>query len=69
MVNIDDPRNRLLIRQALVFAIEALAELPAERRPESNISDMRAMLNDENPVHMAQDQRQARSWLDWLRSA
>lgn len=38
-------REQLLTAQALAFAILALEELPDDRRPDSNIQDMKQMFD------------------------
>ena len=45
-ITVSDPREGLILAEAIVFAIEGLSRLPDVYRPDSNIDDLKELLNN-----------------------
>jgi hypothetical protein len=65
-ITISDPRERLLVAEALVFAIEAYSRLPRINQPGSDIDDLKNLVNDMAMSELTLHQEQARRRIDWL---
>jgi hypothetical protein len=65
-LTINDPRGQYVMTEAIALAIEALSRLPPLYRPESNINDLKEVLNDLSPSNIAVIQYQARRRVDIL---
>jgi hypothetical protein len=65
-ITITDPRERLLVLEALVLAIETMSRLPEIYRPESDIDDLKEFLNDLSERELVMHQASARRRLNVL---
>jgi hypothetical protein len=67
----DDYRKSLLVKEALVFAIEGFSQIPIPFRPESDIRDLQTILLGlvQEDVSLASLQKQARDRLDRIKAA
>lgn len=65
-ITVDDPREQLVLVEAITFAIEGMSRLPATNRPESNIKDLKELLGDMSPRDLPLFQSEARRRVDSL---
>ena len=65
-VTVSNGREALILAEAIAFVIEGMSRLPREHRPDSNIDDLKEMLNELRPRDLALFQGDARRRVDVL---
>jgi hypothetical protein len=65
-ITVTDGREGLILVEAIVFAIEGMSRLPDIHRPDSNIDDLKELLNEMSVRDLALFQQEARRRVDIL---
>jgi hypothetical protein len=65
-ITIDDPRTQFLVLEAIVFTIEAVSKLDRVHRPDSDLNELRELLDVVPDRTLAIAQSQAHRWIEWL---